>query len=89
MVAWEATFLGTQQALVKFKQHHIDLINVIPLMGDEILNDDVELIAPGQSIASPAYEISGFLQIQLQCDGKCHSCCLGGLVLRIVPDLGE
>lgn len=63
MVAWVATFLRTKQALIKFEQHQIDFIDVIPLMGNEILNDDVELVASRQSVARPANKVFGFLQI--------------------------
>ena len=64
MVAWKATFLSTQETLVKFKKHHIDLIDIVPSVCNEVLNDDIKLVAPGQGIASAADKISGFFQIQ-------------------------
>ena len=82
-------FLCTQQALIKFEEHHIDLIDIISSVGNEILNDDIKLVAPGQGITCTADKVSGFFQIQFQGNGKGHSSWLGWLVLGIVSDLGE
>lgn len=81
--------LRAQKQLVEFEQHHVDLIDIIAFVCNEIFDDDVELIAPGQGIAGTANEVTGFFQIQPQGNGKGNSGCLRWLILRIVPDLGE
>ena len=82
-------FLCPQQALVKFEQGHIDLVDIVVSPVDEIFHNNIKLAAVGQGVARPGNQVPGLVQIQLQRHSKCQRRRFGGSVGRIVPDLGE
>lgn len=63
--------------------------NSILFPPDEILDDHIEFAAGAEGIACPGDEVAGLVQVQLQGDGKGDGRGLGGLIVRIVADLGE
>ena len=62
-VCQERELSGTQQALIKLIQCHIDLHHVEILLFDEITDNQVKLAAVAQGIARPADEILCLFQI--------------------------
>ena len=80
---------GAQQRLVKGKQGLVDFKDVVSAVGDEILDDDVELVAVGEGEARLHQQLPGLRQGQLQGDGKGDGRGLGWAVARIGADLGE
>lgn len=81
--------LRTQQALIKFKEGLIDVKHIVIALLDKIHDDHIKSAAGGQGITCPSDEIQGLVHIQFQRNGKSNGGGLGGLVIGIVPDLGE
>ena len=89
MVARQATFSSAQQALVKLKEHQIDLIDIVSFMYDKIFDDNIEFAASGQCISGSANEILSIIQIKLQSYSKCQGSCFGRFVSGIVLNFRE
>ena len=83
------TFLGPQQALVKFVKHLVDVKHIIVAPFNKIHDDQIKPAACGQPVACPADQIFRLLQIQLQSNGKGNGRRLCGPVIGIVADLGK
>jgi len=80
---------GSQQGLVKGKQGFVDFVDVVIFGIDEILDNQIKGVAVGQGIAGPPQQIMGFVQIQLQGNGKGDGRCLAGAVVFFAADLGK
>ena len=89
MVARQATFSSAQQALVKLKEHQIDLIDIVSFMYDKIFDDNIEFAASGQCISGSANEILSIIQIKLQSYSTCQGSCCGRFVSGIVLNFRE
>ena len=89
MVARQATFSGTQKALVKGEEGLVDFKHVIAALLDKVFHDDVELAAAAEGIARPGKELPRLAYIQLQGygEGQCRG--FGGLIGGVIADLRE
>ena len=80
MVAFQATFLCAEQALIKGEQSLVDFKDVVVSMLHEILHDNVKLVGMGEREPRLHEHILHFHKRQLKDNGKCNDCGLGRFV---------